>query len=106
MLALIKTLHASVYAAVAAAIFYVLYSGVTGTLTVWTGVSIGLVVAECIVFVVNGFHCPLTQLAQTQGAPKGYVGESFLPERVSSRIFQVLGALFVVGLVLVLLRVL
>ena len=104
MLIFIKTVHTIIYATMVTAIFYTLYSGVTGTLTVWTAVSIGLVAIECIVFVANGFHCPLTQWAQKHGAPKGYVGETFLPELLSRRILQTFAALFLVGLILVLIR--
>ena len=104
MLTLIKTVHTIIYATMVTAVFYTLYSGITGQLTLWTAVSVGVVALECVVFVANGFHCPLTQWARKYGAPKGYVGETFLPERLSNILLRTFAVLFVVGLVLVLIR--
>jgi hypothetical protein len=104
MLTLIKTVHTIIYATMVTAVFYTLYSGITGNVGTWTWISIGLVTIECVVFAANGFHCPLTQWAQHYGAPKGYVGETFLPERLSNILLRSFAVLFLVGLGLVVLR--
>lgn len=106
MLTLIKTVHTIIYATMVTAVFYTLYSGITGNIGTWTWISIGLVTVECIVFVGNGFHCPLTQWAQKYGAPKGYVGETFLPERLSNILLRSFAVLFLIGLGLVVMRLL
>jgi len=106
MLTAIKTLHTAVYAVMVAAIFYVLYCGVTGTLNVLLAVSIGLVGLEGAVFFGNGRKCPLTALAKQYGDPKGYVGDLFCPEWLSDRTFSIFTSLFVVGLLLVAFRLL
>ena len=54
----IKTLHTAIYAVMVAAIFYVLYCGITGTITVLLVVSIGLVGLEAAVFLGNGGGMP------------------------------------------------
>jgi len=46
MLTTIKAVHTAIYAVMAAAIFYVLCCGITGTLNVLLAVSIGLVGLE------------------------------------------------------------
>ena len=46
MLTTVKAVHTAIYAVMVAAIFYVLYCGVTGTLNVLLAVSIGLVGLE------------------------------------------------------------
>jgi hypothetical protein len=106
MLTTIKTVHTAIYAVMVAAIFYVIYCGITGTLNVLLAVSIGLVGLEGAVFFGNGRKCPLTALAKQYGDPKGYVGDVFLPEWLAQRTFSVFTSMFVVGLLLVVLRLL
>ncbi len=106
MLTTIKALHTAIYAVMVAAIFYVIYCGVTGTLNVLLAVSIGLVGLEGAVFFGNGRKCPLTALAQRHGDPKGYVGDIFCPEWLARRTFLIFTSLFVLGLLLVAIRLL
>jgi hypothetical protein len=101
MLRTIKAVHTAVYAVMVAAIFYVLYCGITGTRSILLAVSIGLVCLEGVVFFVNGRKCPLTALAKQYGDPKGYVGDLFCPEWLSRRTFSIFTSLFVLGLLLV-----
>ena len=84
--------------------YNVLYCGITGTLNVLPAVSIGLVGLEGAVFFGNGRKCPLTALAKQYGDPKGYVGDLFCPEWLSRRTFSVFTSLFLVGLLLVAIR--
>jgi hypothetical protein len=51
-------------------------------------------------------NCSLTVLAKQYGDPKGYVGDIFLPERLARRTLSIFTSLFVVGLLLVVLRLL
>jgi hypothetical protein len=104
MLKTIKAVHTAIYAVMVAAIFYVLYCGITGTLNVLLALSIGLVGLEGVVFFVNGRKCPLTALAKQYGDPKGYVGDLFCPEWLSRRTFSIFTSLFVLGLLLVAFR--
>ena len=106
MLTVIKALHTAIYAVMVAAILYILYCGITGTLSLLLAVSIGLVALEGAVFLGNGRKCPLTALAQRYGDPEGYVGDIFLPEWLARRTFSVFSSLSVLGLLLVAIRLL
>jgi len=106
MLTTIKAVHTAIYAVMVAAIFYIFYCGVSGTLNVLLVVAIGLVGAEATVFMGNGRKCPLTALARQYGDPKGYVGDLFCPERLARRTFLIFTSLFVIGLLLVAFRLL
>jgi hypothetical protein len=101
MLTTIKALHTAIYAVMVAAIFYVIYCGISGTLNVLLAVSVGLVALEGAVFFGNGRKCPLTALAKQCGDPKGYVGDLFCPEWLADRTFSIFTSLFVIGLLLV-----
>lgn len=106
MLAAIRFVHTLIYIVMAVAVLTVIYCGVVDRLDwlLWT--SLGLVVVECVVFVGNGMVCPLTNMAKAHGAEKGYVFDAFLPERWTRYTPAVFGALFGIGLLLVLWRVL
>ncbi len=104
VLVAIKAVHTALYGVMVAAIFYILYCGITGTMNVLLAASIGLVALEGVVFFGNGRKCPLTVLAQRYGDPKGYVGDIFLPEWLARRTFLIFTSLSVIGLLLVALR--
>ena len=106
MLTTIKAIHTAIYAVMVAAIFHVLYCGITGTVNVLLAVSIGLVGLEAAVFLGNGRKCPLTALAKQYGDPMGYVGDLFCPEWLARRTFSIFTSLFAIGLLLVLVRLL
>ena len=57
-----------------------------------------------MIFVGNGFACPLTALAVRYGAETGYAFDTFLPEPVTRYTFRFFGSLMAIGLALVALR--
>jgi hypothetical protein len=87
-----------------AAIGILLDAGITGYAGPWLWIALGLLACETVVFVGNGFACPLTALAVRYGAETGYAFDTFLPERVTCYTFRFFGSLAAVGLGLVVLR--
>jgi hypothetical protein len=88
----------------AASVLYILFAGLFG----WHGrtlvAALGLVLIECVVFAGNGFKCPLTTLAQRHGAVKGYVFDTFIPERWTRYTVPVFTTILVAGLLLLAFR--
>ncbi|HWA18469.1 MAG TPA: hypothetical protein VG757_05685 [Devosia sp.] len=101
MLTLIRTVHTAIYLVMAGSTFALAYAGVTGASGTWLLVVLALLAIETIVFVGNGFKCPLTGMAVRYGATTGHVFDTFLPERATRYTFRFFGTLMVVGLVLV-----
>ena len=104
LLALVRTLHTAVYLVMVAAIFVLLYSGVTAYVGPWLWISLGLLAVESAVFLGNGLACPLTALAVRYGAVTGYAFDTFLPERVTRHTFRFFGSLMALGLLLLAVR--
>jgi hypothetical protein len=102
----IKLLHTVIFWFLSACVVYALYSGVVGRLTVWTGVAVGLLLLESVVLALSGWICPLTLLAERQGALRGSVADLFLPKALADRIFPVCGTTFGVAVLLILWRLL
>lgn len=58
---------------------YLLYSGARGKTDRRAGAAAAVVGGEILIFAANGFHCPLTPLAQRLGDPTGSVTDIYLP---------------------------
>ena len=102
----IKVAHTAIFWVLSLCVVYALFSGVADRVTIWTWVAVGLLLIESVVLAVSGWICPLTILAERQGAPRGSVADIFLPKWFADRIFPVCGTLYVIALVLIAFRVL
>jgi hypothetical protein len=103
-LAVVRTLHTVIYLVMAGASFVVLYGGVTGRRGAWLWCAAGLVGVESIVFAASGLKCPLTAVAVRYGAGKDGLFDTYLPERITRRTFQVFGPLILLAFALLLAR--
>ena len=104
MLFAIRAVHTAIYLVMVAATFAMVYAGIVGATGWWLWLALSLLTVETVVFVGNGFRCPLTALAVRHGATTGHVFDTFLPERATRYTFRVFGTLMVLGLVLLSLR--
>jgi hypothetical protein len=78
-LAAIRAVHTVAWASIEACVGYLLWSGATGRSDRRAAVAAAVVTGECLVFAADGFRCPLTQLAEDAGAPRGSVTDIYLP---------------------------
>ena len=101
----IKLVHTVIFWILSLCVLYALFSGAADRITAWTWVAIGLLLVESVVLVVSGWTCPLTILAERQGAPRGSVTDIFLPTWLADRIFPICGTLYGSALVLIAWRV-
>jgi len=100
----IKVAHTVIFWVLSLCVVYALYSGLADRVTFWTWVAVGLLLIESVVLLVSGWICPLTLLAERQGAQRGSVADIFLPKWFADRIFPVCGTLYVVALILIVMR--
>jgi len=75
----VKTVHTLAWFSIEAAMVYVLYAGIRGRSDRKAGVAGAVVFAETAIFAGNGFHCPLTAVAQRLGDANGSVTDIYLP---------------------------
>jgi hypothetical protein len=102
----IKLVHTIIFWVLSLCTVYALYSGVADHVTIWTWVAVVALLIESVVLVASGWTCPLTILAERQGAPQGSVADIFLPRWLADRIFPICGTMFALALVLIVWRVL
>ena len=102
----IKIVHTVIFWILSACVLYALFSGLADRITTWTWIAVGLLLLESVVLVASGWTCPLTILAEREGAPRGSVADIFLPKWLADRIFPICGTLYVAAIVLIAWRLL
>jgi len=101
----IKVVHTVIFWILSSCVVYALFSGIANRVTGWTWIAVGLLFVESVVLVASGWTCPLTILAERQGAVRGAVADIFLPKWLADRIFPICGTAYGVALVLIVWRV-
>jgi uncharacterized membrane protein YozB (DUF420 family) len=76
----VKAVHTAIWFSIEAAMGYWLYAGMRGRADRKAAIAAGIVAAECLVFLANGAHCPLTKVAEKLGAESGSVTDIYLPK--------------------------
>jgi hypothetical protein len=85
VLVAIKVVHTTAWLVIESCFSYVLYAGPSRRSDRRAALAGGVVAAECLVFAANGFHCPLTEVAESFGDDHGSVTDISLPRcRASS----------------------
>ncbi len=100
----IKFMHTLIWLFFVSAIFYILFSGITNKINLYTWIAIGLVFGEGIVIIVFKMFCPLTILARKYSKSNKDNFDIFLPNwlaRYNKIIFTII---YLIGLIIVLIR--
>jgi hypothetical protein len=98
----IKLLHTLIWALFVAVIFYVLYSGITGSITLFTWIGIALVIGEGLTLLIFNMFCPLTLIARKYSASEKDNFDIFLPNWLARYNKVIFTTIFVVAVALVL----
>ncbi|MGB5360877.1 MAG: hypothetical protein WBN27_13120 [Eudoraea sp.] len=102
----IKLIHTLIWMFFVAVIFYVLYSGITGTINTYTWLGIWIVIGEGIVLLLFKMFCPLTVLARKYSDSQKDNFDIFLPNWLAKHNKLIFTTIFLIGLVLVVIRTL
>ena len=78
-LILIKLVHTAAWLSIESCMAYLLWTGLTRRSDRRATIAAGVVAGECVVFIANGFRCPLTDAAERFGAERGSVTDIYLP---------------------------
>ena len=75
----VKLVHTLVWFSIESCMVYVLWAGFTRRSDRRAAIAAGVVAGETVVFVANGFRCPLARVAERLGAESGSVTDIYLP---------------------------
>jgi hypothetical protein len=87
-------------------ILFLLYSGLTNQLTVWTAIACGLISIEVVIYAGNGFRCPLRTWAEDLTPAGQVVQDIYLPPWLSAHVVAISPPLLGVAYLLLLVRLL
>ena len=98
MLRAIRLAHTIVWACLVAVILAIPVAAWRGCLS-WAAWLIGIMLVEVLVLVVNGWRCPLTDLAARYTEDRRANFDIYLPLWLATHNKRIFGSLFVAGLV-------
>jgi len=96
-LAAVKFVHTAVWAVFAGCILWIPVAALSGRLWLATGLAV-LVLVEVLVLALNGWRCPLTDVAARFTDQRAANFDIYLPEWLARNNQRLFGALFVLGL--------
>ncbi|NND07020.1 MAG: hypothetical protein HKN87_11625 [Saprospiraceae bacterium] len=102
----IKLIHTLVWAFLVVLIIYIGYAGFSDTITIYTWIGIGLIIAEGLVLLLFKMSCPLTVVARNYSDSQKDNFNIFLPNWLAKHNKLIFTSIFVVGLIVVLYRTL
>lgn len=105
-LTIIKLLHTVIWAIFVIFIFYIVYSGISGKITNFTWIAIFSVVGEGIILLIFRMYCPLTLMARKYSDSQKDNFDIYLPNWLAKYNKTIFTTIYLLGIILVLLRVL
>ena len=96
----IKALHLAIFLVLQTEILYLVACGLRGRTGRGPAVAALMTGAETLIYVGNGYRCPLTGVAEDLGSAHGQVTDIFLPKWLADNIDKIYGPLFALGLIL------
>lgn len=100
----IKLIHSLLFFLIVICTIYVLLTAVLDQINSLTWWAFGIVIIEMLVLIINGWRCPLTNLAERRGADVGSVADLFMPKWLSGYLFPVFGIVFLITCLLLVWR--
>ena len=101
----IKLIHTIIWSFFVFVIFYILYSGITNTVNTYTWIGIGLIIGEGLVLLVFKMFCQLTLIARKYSDSQKDNFDIFLPNWLAKYNKLIFTSIFIVGLMIVIVRV-
>jgi len=79
----VKVIHTLAWFSIESCVAYLLYAGFVRRTDRRAAFAAAVVGGETLIYVANGFRCPLTDVAESLGAEDGSVTDIFLPRRLA-----------------------
>ena len=86
---LVKAFHSFAFLTIQSAIVYLVFKGQRGQPDRKAALAATIATAETLIYVGNGFRCPLTGLAERLGAEHGAVTDIFLPRWLAANVANI-----------------
>ncbi len=100
----IKLIHTAIWLVLAPVVLYVLWSGITGNVTIYSWLAVAAIIIEGGVLLLFKGSCPLTVMARRYSDSTKDNFDIFLPNWLAKYNKTIFTSLFAIGLILMLYR--
>lgn len=100
----IKLIHTIIWIFFASIIFFILWCGIFDKITIYTWISIGLVLLEALTLLVFNWFCPLTLIARKYSNSTKDNFDIYLPNWIAKYNKLIFTSIFLIALLLVIFR--
>ena len=104
-LLMVKIIHTIIWLFFNVVIFYVLYAVIINKIDKWVWICVGLVFLEGLVLIIFKMFCPLTLIARNYSNSQKDNFDIFLPNWLAKHNKLFFTSIYIVGLLIVALRV-
>ena len=101
---IVKLTHSLIFWFQIVCLAYLLYACIARTFNLFTIISIGSILFNGLLLLINRGRHPFTNLAEHYGAKSGSVTDIFLPDIIARNIFKVSAPFFTAELILLVFR--
>jgi hypothetical protein len=100
----IKVVHTIIWLFFVTAIGFIVYSGISGQISTYTWIAIGLIIGEGLVLLIFKMFCPLTLMARKYSNSEKDNFDIYLPNWLARHNKTIFTTIFIIGLAMVLVR--
>ena len=90
----IKVVHTVAFFSIGSCLAYFAWSAIARRSDRRAAIAGGVVTAEALIYALNGFRCPLTDLAERLGSEHGSVADIYLPRVIEEHLPFITGPIF------------
>jgi hypothetical protein len=90
----IKTVHTMAFFSIGSCLGYFAYSSLRGRSDRRATIAGVVVTGETLIYALNGFRCPLTDVAERLGSEHGSVADIYLPHWIEAHLPEITGPIF------------
>lgn len=103
-LIIVKSVHTAIWLVFVTAILFILWSGITAHISVYSWIAVAAVCGEGLVLFIFKGSCPLTKIARRYSDSTKNNFDIYLPERLAKYNKHIFTTLFFAGLALMIWR--
>lgn len=103
-LILIKSIHSLIWMIMVTIIAFVLWSGITANISIYTWLAISAVLVESLILLIFNGSCPLTVVARKYSDSTRENFDIYLPKWLAKYNKQIFGTLFLIAIAIILFR--
>jgi hypothetical protein len=102
---IIKVIHTAIWLFFNVVIFYLLYAVITDDIDKWVWICLALILAEGMILIIFKNLCPVTVIARNYSGSDRANFDIYLPEWLAKHNKKIYGAIVLIAVIILILRI-